>query len=112
MVTVVCSYYVRSSFCNSVSLKLKYTKISSYFDWLTVGLNFATDTSRPKRDHEVDGQEYRFMSSRDQRDCDVQDAGLVNDHFSGTNIEAVRNIAEMVRLQLCVLHYYWFTVFS
>lgn len=54
-----------------------------------------THTSRPKRDHEVDGQEYRFMSSRDQRDCDVQDAGLVNDHFSGTNIEAVRNIAEM-----------------
>lgn len=64
-------------------------------------MNFATDTSRPKRDHEVDGQEYRFMSSRDQRDCDVQDAGLVNDHFSGTNIEAVRNIAETVRLQLC-----------
>lgn len=62
-----------------------------------------TDTTRPKRDYEVDGRDYHFVVSREQMERDIQDhhfieAGQYNNHLYGTSVQSVREVAEKVRL--------------
>lgn len=59
------------------------------------------DTTRPRRDNEVDGQDYHFVVSREQMEKDIQDnkfieAGQFNDNLYGTSIQSVRAVAERV----------------
>nr|XP_060491059.1 disks large homolog 3 isoform X3 [Panthera onca] len=59
-------------------------------------------TTRPRRDNEVDGQDYHFVVSREQMEKDIQDnkfieAGQFNDNLYGTSIQSVRAVAERVR---------------
>lgn len=61
-----------------------------------------SDTTRPRRDNEVDGQDYHFVVSREQMEKDIQDnkfieAGQFNDNLYGTSIQSVRAVAERVR---------------
>nr|XP_006981208.1 disks large homolog 3 isoform X5 [Peromyscus maniculatus bairdii] len=63
-------------------------------------------TTRPRRDNEVDGQDYHFVVSRDQMEKDIQDnkfieAGQFNDNLYGTSIQSVRAVAE--RGKHCIL---------
>ncbi|XP_036858686.1 disks large homolog 3 isoform X3 [Manis javanica] len=63
-------------------------------------------TTRPRRDNEVDGQDYHFVASRDQMEKDIQDnkfieAGQFNDNLYGTSIQSVRAVAE--RGKHCIL---------
>ncbi|XP_071613554.1 disks large homolog 3 isoform X8 [Heliangelus exortis] len=63
-------------------------------------------TTRPRRDNEVDGQDYHFVSSREQMEKDIQDnkfieAGQFNDNLYGTSIQSVRAVAE--RGKHCIL---------
>ncbi|XP_075159298.1 MAGUK family member discs large 1 isoform X4 [Haematobia irritans] len=56
-------------------------------------------TTRPKRDYEVDGRDYHFVSSRDQMEHDIQnhlfiEAGQYNDNLYGTSVASVREVAE------------------
>ncbi|XP_037938659.1 disks large 1 tumor suppressor protein isoform X4 [Teleopsis dalmanni] len=56
-------------------------------------------TTRPKRDYEVDGRDYHFMSSREQMERDIQnhlfiEAGQYNDNLYGTSVASVREVAE------------------
>lgn len=65
--------------------------------------NSPTDTTRPKRDYEVDGRDYHFVVSREQMEKDIQDhhfieAGQYNSHLYGTSVQSVREVAEKVRL--------------
>lgn len=60
-----------------------------------------TDTTRPKRDYEVDGRDYHFVVSREQMEKDIQDhrfieAGQYNNHLYGTSVQSVRQVAEKV----------------
>lgn len=60
------------------------------------------DTTRPRRENEVDGQDYHFVVSREQMEKDIQDnkfieAGQFNDNLYGTSIQSVRAVAERVR---------------
>lgn len=60
------------------------------------------DTTRPKRDYEVDGRDYHFVTSREQMERDIQDhhfieAGQYNNHLYGTSVQSVREVAEKVR---------------
>lgn len=60
------------------------------------------DTTRPKRDYEVDGRDYHFVTSREQMEKDIQDhkfieAGQYNNHLYGTSVQSVREVAEKVR---------------
>lgn len=60
-----------------------------------------SDTTRPKADHELEGREYHFVSC-EQMEHDIQEhsfveVGQFNDHFYGTSIRAIREIAEAVR---------------
>lgn len=60
-----------------------------------------TDTTRPRRENEVDGQDYHFVISREQMEKDIQDnkfieAGQFNDNLYGTSIQSVRAVAERV----------------
>lgn len=59
------------------------------------------DTTRPKRDYEVDGRDYHFVTSREQMEKDIQDhkfieAGQYNNHLYGTSVQSVREVAEKV----------------
>lgn len=59
------------------------------------------DTTRPKRDYEVDGRDYHFVISREQMEKDIQDhkfieAGQYNSHLYGTSVQSVREVAEKV----------------
>lgn len=61
------------------------------------------DTTRPKRDYEVDGRDYHFVVSREQMERDIQEhkfieAGQYNNHLYGTSVQSVREVAEKVRL--------------
>ncbi|XP_054244516.1 disks large homolog 3 isoform X4 [Indicator indicator] len=63
-------------------------------------------TTRPRRDNEVDGQDYHFVISREQMEKDIQDnkfieAGQFNDNLYGTSIQSVRAVAE--RGKHCIL---------
>ncbi|XP_043558426.1 discs large homolog 1-like protein isoform X18 [Chiloscyllium plagiosum] len=79
-------------------------------------------TTRPKRDYEVDGRDYHFVTSREQMEKDIQDhkfieAGQYNNHLYGTSVQSVREVAEkgkhcildvsgnaIKRLQIAQLH--------
>ncbi|PRD31739.1 UNVERIFIED_CONTAM: dlg1 [Trichonephila clavipes] len=59
------------------------------------------DTTRPKRDYEVDGRDYYFVASREQMERDIQnhlfiEAGQYNDNLYGTSVASVREMAEKV----------------
>ncbi|XP_069603404.1 disks large homolog 3 isoform X6 [Ranitomeya imitator] len=63
-------------------------------------------TTRPRRETELDGQDYHFVSSREQMEKDIQDnkfieAGQFNDNLYGTSIQSVRAVAE--RGKHCIL---------
>lgn len=64
------------------------------------------DTTRPRRENEVDGQDYHFVVSREQMEKDIQDnkfieAGQFNDNLYGTSIQSVRAVAERVSVGWC-----------
>uniref|UniRef100_A0A672LL89 Disks large homolog 2-like n=1 Tax=Sinocyclocheilus grahami TaxID=75366 RepID=A0A672LL89_SINGR len=63
-------------------------------------------TTRPKRDYEVDGRDYHFVSSREQMEKDIQEhkfieAGQYNDNLYGTSVQSVKYVAE--RGKHCIL---------
>ncbi|XP_030079359.1 disks large 1 tumor suppressor protein isoform X11 [Drosophila hydei] len=63
-------------------------------------------TTRPKREYEVDGRDYHFVSSREQMERDIQnhlfiEAGQYNDNLYGTSVASVREVAE--RGKHCIL---------
>ena len=56
-------------------------------------------TTRKKRDCEIDGQDYHFVTSREQMEKDIQnhlfiEAGQYNDNLYGTSVASVREVAE------------------
>ena len=62
------------------------------------------DTTRPKRDYEVDGRDYHFVTSREQMEKDIQEhkfieAGQYNNHLYGTSVQSVREVAEKVSIK-------------
>lgn len=66
-----------------------------------------SDTTRPKRDYEVDGRDYHFVVSREQMEKDIQDhrfieAGQYNNRLYGTSVQSVREVAEKVPTLLTV----------
>uniref|UniRef100_A0A8C5M384 Discs large MAGUK scaffold protein 2 n=1 Tax=Leptobrachium leishanense TaxID=445787 RepID=A0A8C5M384_9ANUR len=63
-------------------------------------------TTRPKRDYEVDGRDYHFVTSREQMEKDIQEhkfieAGQYNDNLYGTSVQSVKFVAE--RGKHCIL---------
>lgn len=60
-----------------------------------------SDTTRPRRDYEVDGRDYHFVSSREIMEGEIQEhkfieAGQYNNHLYGTSIQSVKEVAEKV----------------
>ncbi|XP_061768886.1 disks large homolog 4-like isoform X1 [Nerophis ophidion] len=56
-------------------------------------------TTRPRRDYEMDGRDYHFVSSREQMERDIQshhfiEAGQYNNHLYGTSVQSVRQVAQ------------------
>ncbi|XP_012824600.2 disks large homolog 3 isoform X6 [Xenopus tropicalis] len=63
-------------------------------------------TTRPRRENEMDGQDYHFVGSREQMEKDIQEnkfieAGQFNDNLYGTSVQSVRAVAE--RGKHCIL---------
>jgi disks large protein 1 len=66
---------------------------------------FFIDTSRAKRDQEVDGREYHFVPTREQMERDIQnylfiEAGEYGGNLYGTSVNAVREVANNVRFSI------------
>lgn len=64
-----------------------------------------SDTTRTKREYEVDGRDYHFVASREQMERDIQnhlfiEAGQYNDNLYGTSVASVREVAEKVKIKL------------
>lgn len=62
-----------------------------------------SDTTRPKREYEVDGKDYHFVDSRERMERDIQnhlfiEAGQYNDNLYGTSVASVREVAENVSI--------------
>lgn len=62
---------------------------------------YVIDTTRPRRDYEVDSRDYHFVASREQMELDIQnhkfiEAGQYNDNLYGTSVASVREVAEKV----------------
>lgn len=62
----------------------------------------SADTTRSRREYEVDGRDYHFVASREQMERDIQnhlfiEAGQYNDNLYGTSVASVREVAEKVR---------------
>lgn len=55
-------------------------------------------TTRPRRDHEVDGRDYHFVGSVEQMERDIAnhlfiEAGQYNDNLYGTSVQSVQDVA-------------------
>jgi len=64
-------------------------------------LMLIADTTRPRKDNEVDGRDYHFVTSREQMEHDMHtslfiEAGQYNDNLYGTSVQSVREVAEKV----------------
>jgi len=56
-------------------------------------------TTRPRRDFEIDGKDYHFVTNREQMEKDIQnhlfiEAGQYNDNLYGTSVASVREVAD------------------
>lgn len=61
------------------------------------------DTTRARREYEVDARDYHFVASREQMEKDIQnhkfiEAGQYNENLYGTSVASVRQVAEKVSL--------------
>jgi disks large protein 1 len=70
--------------------------ISEYPEWFG---SCVPHTTRQRRDYEVDGRDYHFVSSREQMEKDIQyhlfiEAGQYNENLYGTSVASVREVAE------------------
>lgn len=78
--------------------------VSKNFHYLYVVLiKCIIDTTRAKREYEIDGRDYHFVASREQMERDIQnhlfiEAGQYNDNLYGTSVASVREVAEKVML--------------
>jgi len=59
------------------------------------------DTTRPRRENEVDGQDYHFVPTREQMERDIEnhlfvEAGQFNNNLYGTSIQSVKEVALQV----------------
>ena len=62
-----------------------------------------TDTTRERRDYEVDGRDYHFVDSREEMEKAIQnhmfiEAGQYNENLYGTSVQSVKEVAEKVKL--------------
>ena len=90
--------------------------LSIYYLTLIVHLvRRCIDTTRSKREYEVDGRDYHFVASREQMERDIQnhlfiEAGQYNDNLYGTSVASVREVAEKVPFFIIFLNIYLFMV--
>lgn len=80
---------------------------SFLLDCISIFTHLSTDTTRSRREYEVDGRDYHFVASREQMERDIQnhlfiEAGQYNDNLYGTSVASVREVAEKVRIILVI----------
>lgn len=67
-----------------------------------------SDTTRPKREYEIDGRDYHFVASREQMERDIQnhlfiEAGQYNDNLYGTSVASVKEVADKVNTKFKII---------
>lgn len=75
----------------------------TYYQPLTKHFFLLTDTTRERRDYEVDGRDYHFVDSREEMEKAIQnhmfiEAGQYNENLYGTSVQSVKEVAEKVKL--------------
>lgn len=76
---------------------------------------FNVDTTRPRRDHEMDGRDYHFVASREQMERDIEnhlfiEAGQYSNNLYGTSIQSVIDVAEKVIPGICLYHIFVYSM--
>lgn len=85
------------------AIPLKHLNLRVFYVTLCVYKIWFSDTTRSRRDYEVDGRDYHFMSSRELMEQEIQEhkfieAGQYNNHLYGTSIQSVKEVADKVSL--------------
>jgi len=62
---------------------------------------YVSDTTRPRRENEMDGRDYHFVPTREQMERDIDnhlfvEAGQFNNNLYGTSIQSVKEVAQQV----------------
>jgi len=62
---------------------------------------YLLDTTRPRRENEVDGRDYHFVPTREQMERDIDnhlfvEAGQFNNNLYGTSIQSVKEVSQQV----------------
>ena len=65
--------------------------------------NFSPDTTRSRREYEVNGRDYHFVESREEMERAIQnhmfiEAGQYNENLYGTSVQSVKEVAEKVNI--------------
>lgn len=65
--------------------------------------NFFPDTTRSRREYEVNGRDYHFVESREEMERAIQnhmfiEAGQYNENLYGTSVQSVKEVAEKVSI--------------
>lgn len=73
------------------------------------------DTTRSRRDYEVDARDYHFVASREQMEKDIQnhlfiEAGQYNENLYGTSVASVKEVAEKVLITVITLDFIYVSV--
>ena len=80
--------------------------LSVHYNQLTPFV-FVVDTTRERRDYEVDARDYHFVASREEMERAIQnhmfiEAGQYNENLYGTSVQSVKEVAEKVQC-LCIV---------
>ena len=91
--------------CSSASQK-DYQLVKRWLSWVSL---YVLDTTRPRRDNEVDGRDYHFVPTREQMEQDIEnhlfvEAGQFNNNLYGTSIQSVKEVAQQVRAVLIIFN--------
>ena len=68
-----------------------------------ISFTFLADTTRERRDYEMDGRDYHFVASREEMERSIQnhmfiEAGQYNENLYGTSVQSVKEVAEKVKV--------------
>ncbi|CAG0912551.1 unnamed protein product, partial [Notodromas monacha] len=102
---VALSEYCEDS-CPYFHTTLQYS--GHFFDMKMCIFSFLADTSRPRRDGEIDGQDHHFIT-RAQFESDIMsrkfvDHGEYEKHYYGTSLDAIRNVVSTGKICVCSFH--------
>mgnify|MGYP000034811289 CR=1 FL=1 len=95
--------FSRFSCCCLRSTKKDHSHLLKVFIVIILHFNFSPDTTRSRREYEVNGRDYHFVESREEMERAIQnhmfiESGQYNENLYGTSVQSVKEVAEKVSI--------------